>query len=94
MKRLMKLMQMMLQRMRRKEASENFLSVRKRFLGPKNLHFKNLAPLAQCIWSGFHYEKADEAVVEDDIEDNEVVPKIFHIAHYTHLTFLYNLLLV
>ena len=97
MKKLMKLEQKMLPRKWRKwrkEASENFLSMRKRFLDPKNLHCKNLAPLPQCIWSGFHYEKADEAVVEDDTEDTEVVPKIFHIAHYTHLTFLYNLLLV
>ena len=73
MKKLMKLMQMMLQRMRRKEASENFLSMCKRFLDPKNLHCKNLAPLAQCIWSGFHYEKADEAEAEDDTEEVEEV---------------------
>ena len=78
----------------RKEASENFLSVRKRFLGPKNLHCKNLVALAQCIWSEFHYEKADEAVEDDDTKDTEVVQKIFHIFQYTHLTFIYNLLLV
>ena len=66
-------MQMMLQRMRRKEASENFLSMCKRFLDPKNLHCKNLAPLAQCIWSGFHYEKADEAGAEDATEEVEKV---------------------
>ena len=57
----------------KKEASENFLSVRKRFLGPKNLHCKNLASLAQCIWSGFHYEKADEAGAEDATEEVEIV---------------------
>ena len=75
-------------------ASENFLSVRKRFLGPKNLHCKNLVPLAQYIWSGFHYEKADEAVEDDDTEDTEVVQKIFHMVYDTELIFLYNLLLV
>ena len=71
MKKLMKLKQKMILRKWRKEASENFLSVRKRFLDPKNLHCKNLAPLAQCIWSGFHYEKADEAEAEDDTEEVE-----------------------
>ena len=64
----------MLPRKWRKEASENFLSVRKRFLGPKNLHckhFKNLAPLAQCIWPGFHHEKAYETKAEDETEEVE-----------------------
>ena len=59
MKRLMELKQNMIRRRWRKEAFENFLSVRKRFLGPKNLQCKNLAPLAQCIWSELHYEKAE-----------------------------------
>ena len=90
----MKLKQKMIPRKWRKEASENFLSMRKRFLDPKNLHCKNLAPLAQCIWSGFHYEKADEAVEDDDTEDTKVVRKIFHILYDTELTFLYNILLV
>ena len=39
-------------------------------------------------------KKADEAVEDDDTEDTEVVPKIFHIVYDTELTFIYNLLLV
>ena len=40
------------------------------FLGPKT-YSKNLVPLAHCIWSGFHYEKANEAEAEDATEEVE-----------------------
>ena len=55
----------------RKEVSENFLSMRKRFLDPKNIHCKDFAPLAHCTWSGFHYERSNGAEAENNTEEVE-----------------------
>merc|ERR1712105_338653 len=52
-----------------KEASEDFGTMCKRFLDPKNLYIQVFGTLTQPIWSGFQNEKTDEAAADDDTEE-------------------------
>ena len=69
MKKLMKVQQVMIPKMKVKEELQDFENMHKHFLDPKILNVPIFVLLPQCIWSGFRYEKTDEGAADDDTKD-------------------------